>query len=56
MAEEVTLTNQEAFDLIHSIYEVLASIENGEPLRDSWTYEMRTWCELLFARMEGEEE
>ncbi len=54
MAEEpVTLSNQEARDLVLTIFEVLDAIEDGEVLRGSWATEMRDWIVLILSRMEG---
>lgn len=55
MAEEtITLSHQEAFDLVLSILDGVEAIEAGEQPRESWAPEMRTWMELILDRKEGE--
>ena len=52
MAEDIHLTNQEATDLVLSILEGVAAIEDGAPLDDTWSAEMRDWCLLILRRSE----
>jgi hypothetical protein len=48
--EGVTLTNQEAWDLVHSILEGVDFADGGEAPRNTWAMEMRQWCETLLDR------
>ncbi|CAN5714067.1 hypothetical protein BH24ACT3_BH24ACT3_13640 [soil metagenome] len=50
MASQVILTAVEAWDLMESIMDGVAHVEDGAPLPVNWPAEMRDWCDLLIER------
>jgi hypothetical protein len=54
MAEDdITLSHQEALHLVLSLLDGVEAIEEGHPVRESWTPEMRDWMDLILSRMQG---
>jgi hypothetical protein len=49
----VSLTDQEARDLVYTILEAVEHVEEGTELRDSWPAKARDWCLLILDRLEG---
>ena len=52
----VSLTDDEARDLVQTILEAVAHLEEHSPLRESWSFEAVDWCTLIIDRLaEGEQ-
>lgn len=52
----VNVTDDEARDLVHTILEAVAHIEERSPLRQSWSLEAVDWCTLTIDRLAEEEQ
>jgi hypothetical protein len=52
----VELSDDEARDLVRTILEAVANVEERTPLRESWSLEAIDWCTLIVDRLaEGEQ-
>lgn len=50
------LSDDEARDLVQTILEAVAHVEEQTPLRESWSLEAIDWCTLIVDRLtEGEQ-
>jgi hypothetical protein len=49
----VILSDVEARDLVQTVMEAVAAIEDGDDLRRSWPGEATDWCLLILDRLQG---